>query len=168
MTELLDKEKPDGLGQYLKNKVEIKSISYEDSYVSSPFVVLIIGEFLHSLKSLYGHDWSNPRVTVKTSGVSETNKGHKTELGLQLKHNWKDDTTQEKVIERYLKNLGLEASCYINSFKSVSHHRPLTITWDNGNKTTIYLDHGVGFIDYADNNQRRLIEFDFKQNVDEQ
>lgn len=166
--ELLDKEKPDGLGQYLKNKVEIKSISYEDSYVSSPFVVLIIGEFLHSLKSLYGHDWSNPRVTVKTSGVSETNKGHKTELGLQLKHNWKDDTTQEKVIERYLKNLGLEASCYINSFKSVSHHRPLTITWDNGNKTTIYLDHGVGFIDYADNNQRRLIEFDFKQNVDEQ
>lgn len=166
--ELLDKEKPDGLGQYLKNKVEIKSISYEDSYVSSPFVVLIIGEFLHSLKSLYGNDWSNPRVTVKTSGVSETNKGHKTELGLQLKHNWKDDTTQEKVIERYLKNLGLEASCYINSFKSVSHHRPLTITWDNGNKTTIYLDHGVGFIDYADNNQRRLIEFDFKQNVDEQ
>lgn len=139
----------------------IEKLEYSDAYIRSPLVVLLLSEVLYQLKQL---TQSMPTLTIKTTAANDTRDAY------WLQDNWNDTVNQKMVIEKYFTDCGFENEseiCQIYQLNELSHHRSLTITWHDNSKTTIYFDHGFGFLkcqkDYSG-----LLNYPFKENHDQQ
>lgn len=146
------------LARHLTVKTSITAITYSDTYLKNPQVLLVLGEIIYALKQHYDMDWNDPTVMIKT-GMASNDFEPK-----QLKHNWKDSTTQKDVIKCYLEDLGFKVKTTIFKDKdsNIDHHRTLVINWADGSESFIHMDWGVGFWQYDDNTvEKNTVAFDF-------
>lgn len=148
----------DELEAYIQNH-DIVALEYSDAYVRSPLVLLLLNEVLYYLKQ---KNQSYPQLVIKTV---ETNQEY--ENPRFIYNNWDDSELQKDIIYQYMRDSGFDSNIdilKIYKISALSHHRHLTITWDNHRKTIIYFDHGFGFLKCNGED----ISYPFKSSIDEQ
>lgn len=135
--ERLFRARPDA-GQLVHAGEPIATVMYEDRYVRSPLMVRLLAEVLRPLSSMGGG--SAIRLVVRTAPPEEREG-----TPALLRHDWRDQTARDFVLETLLRNLGFSASLDVQSRNQLPHRRTLNIEWSNGSKLSIGLDQGLGY-----------------------
>ncbi len=121
----------------LNGSRKLKAITYTDSYICSPWSLLLFSKVIHSLKDR-SESWNNPVINLFT--------GEKTPspYARGLYAEWKINDLRASVLSSYMKKIGLETNIKIKPIKELPHGRTLLIEWDNNETTFIRFDHGIG------------------------
>lgn len=131
--------KSEKLAELVEAAPEIKSISYSDPYISSPWTLMLFSEIISGLKRVLKANWNNPVINL-TTGDRDPNPRLRGIIG-----EWQDQSTQREVAEQVFEYMGEELSLTFEKIKSMPHGRALVIAWETGDTTTVRFDHGMGF-----------------------
>ncbi|KZY60152.1 hypothetical protein A3742_15110 [Oleiphilus sp. HI0071] len=131
-------ESHEELNSKIAAKGELKSVSYVDSYVASPLNLLLFIEAVDGLKSLFGADWTNPPLSLRT-GLKESPSRRYNFYG-----EWSDSNVQKQVFEEAFEFMGENLSVQLSSIRELPHDRTISLVWDDGSVTKVRLDHGFG------------------------
>jgi len=128
----------DSLKSTFNSSKKLKEVSYSDSYICSPWSLLLLGELIDSLSTTIDESWGNPSIRLVTGEkvASFYAKG--------LYAEWKDNQTKIDVITSYFKEINHVIYVEVKPIKEMPHGRVLTLTWGDNSTTHIRFDHGVG------------------------
>lgn len=143
------------------------TVTYSDSYINTPESLLLFTEIMEGFKECFKSKWEKPR----TPWIKLVTRGIPTNKNLQgLTSAWgegkKTKKVQSNVMKSYLIGRGLDIEVEVSNRK-LPHARELDITWDDGAKTLIRLDQGVGSWVITQESHYHE-DFDHKTNVEKQ
>lgn len=117
---------------------KLAKITYEDKYINSPWIVLVIHNFLDALKKAMGSRWAVDSIELSSSKIFNPPKGW------LLARDFESSKEKESFIHRYLSDLTNKITVNIEDVHTIKHARVLTLSWEDGTVTRIRLDHGFG------------------------
>ena len=115
----------------------LKSISYSDSYINTPWSLMLFAEIMDSLKGLMSERWDKPDIKL-TTGDKESYRSAK---GLYAE--WSSNDKSD-VITEYFNQMDENINVQIKPIRDISHGRILSLYWDDDSVSHIRFDHGVG------------------------
>ncbi len=126
------------LKQKFENSGRLVKVIYMDSYVVSLWSFLLFSEMIDGLKKVASDKWENTRIDLVTGDkeASYTAKGYYSE--------WDDKDIMKKVMQSAFDEMDEQLNITVNDMKQMPHWRRLEIQWENGDKTFIRFDHGIG------------------------
>lgn len=131
-------EKSPALSSAIQADAQLESITYSDSYICSPWNLMLFAELIDGLKSAVSDSWSNPQISLLT-GDKPANPRAK---GLYAE--WCSSSEKSEVITEYFDQMGESICVNIKEHNDIAHGRVLTLAWAAGVKHTVRLDHGFG------------------------
>jgi DEAD/DEAH box helicase domain-containing protein len=131
-------EKSEALQASLNDSNALLKISYSDSYICSPWSLILFAEIIDSLKQSVGEAWASPSIRLVTAEKPANPKAK------GLYSEWDSSDVREQVISEYFEQMGEEIDVDIKHMKELSHGRILTLSWSDGSESHIRFDHGVG------------------------
>jgi hypothetical protein len=147
------------LKERLDKKVPIASVHFRDRYLSSPMNVRLLYEVLKGLTAFYGHFAVDTPVTLET--VDTVKQSYKWPDMLHM--DWQQRDQRNAVIQSLLKGIGETITLRGLPQRQTQHARDLSITWKDGARWTIRLDHGLTFLRSA-----TMMSFEFGDTSQEQ
>jgi hypothetical protein len=129
------------LKERLDKKVPIASVHFRDRYLSSPMNVRLLYEVLKGLTACNGHFAVGTPVTLET--VDSVKQSYKWPDMLHM--DWQQRDQRNAVIQSLLKGIGETITLRGLPQRQTQHARDLSITWKDGARWTIRLDHGLTF-----------------------
>ncbi len=117
---------------------KLSKVTYEDKYINSPWIVLIIHNVFDALRTAMGYRWSVDSIELNSSEIFTLPKG-----GL-IARDFESSDEKEGFIQEYLSNLANEIIVNLEDGRTMQHARILTLNWEDGTQTRIRLDHGFG------------------------
>lgn len=126
------------LSSKIGSGIELLDVEYSDSYVCSPWSLLLLGELVDGLKQKLGGAWSVRQIGVNTSDKisSMPSKG--------LYSEWPDNFIKARVIKGYFDYMGESCRVDVRPLREMPHGRILRLVWSDKAETLVRLDHGVG------------------------
>lgn len=131
-------EQSDSLKLSINGNSVLNKLTYSDCYVSSPWSLILFAEIVDSLKETLGSRWGSPELYL-TTGEKKINPNIK---GLYA--DWRNSLDRINVVKEYFRQLDENIDVDIKPIKELPHGRLLTLEWNDGFKSHIRLDHGVG------------------------
>lgn len=116
----------------------LQKVTYSDSYISSPWSLMLFAEIIDALKILLNNNWEHPSLNLLT-GDKESNCRAK---GLYAE--WYSQDKKSDVINEYFKQMDEEIDVTIMPIREMPHGRVLSLSWSDGSVSYIRFDHGVG------------------------
>jgi len=147
------------LKERLDKKVQIASVNFRDRYLSSPMNVRLLYEVLKGLTTFSGHLGVDTPVTLET--VDSVKQSYKWPDMLHM--DWQQRDQRNVVIQSLLKGIGETITLRGLPQRQTQHARDLTITWKDGARWTIRLDHGLTFL-----RSGTMMPFEFSDSSQEQ
>lgn len=148
---------------------KLVGVSYEDKYINSPWVVLIIHNVLNRLQVALQNRWVVSEVEIYSSEIFTSPKG------ALLTRDFESSIEKEEFIYQYLSGLANEVKVNLEDARAMPHARILILNWDDGTLTRIRLDHGFGnwkwdgrITEYIDNSIGWLEQIDVINRVEYQ
>jgi hypothetical protein len=116
---------------------KLKSITYQDPYVTSPLVARLLVDTLRSITGVSKQ--GEVTVVVETSQAGDRYR----EAGnpFDISHDWGEPRVQKDTIEAYARLHSLELKLL---HRSVPHGRFLRLSYEDGTRRQIVLDQGFG------------------------
>jgi DEAD/DEAH box helicase domain-containing protein len=142
----------------LAQQKPIANIVFRDKYFSSPMNVILLSEVVKGLCTYFGKFDASVQLVVETVDFVKQ-KYKPSEL---LHEDWQIRQHRNTVIENLLKISGGTVAIKEVPKHLAQHARDITITWVDGYKCTIRLDHGLSFMKCP------TVPFDFNKNPMEQ
>lgn len=119
----------------LEGAQKLDRVSYEDKYVRSPFIALVLGEVLRALAVRSGGTDSSTKLKLLTSQANSDR------YPSTIKDDFMQSKQQAEALAAALPGCKVEIGA-----QGLEHRRELKLVWAAGRKAVIRLDHGFGFL----------------------
>ena len=150
------------LEQKINSSVSLKSVSYSDCYICSPWSLMLLGESLNALKKSLGDSRCNElSIDIMTADKTANPRAR------GLYGEWDNKDEKITIIEKYVDGLlKVKPKVGVTSIKQMPHGRVMTLEWSDGKVMTVRLDHGFGC--WSISNSTRPSWFDINSTSGEQ
>ncbi len=130
------------LNERLAQRKPLASVEFRDKFFSSPMNVMLLAETVKGISGYFGQLDASVQLIVETVDfVKQTYKP--SEL---LHDDWQIRQHRNAAIEQLLRQTGGNVVIREVPKYQAQHARDITITWTDGTKCTIRLDHGLSFM----------------------
>lgn len=137
----------------------IRRVTYEDRYLKSPWVMVLLANFLKALG-----------LSAETEVVVKTTAGGSFRRGVMTWHDWQDSESQRVVSGTFIRAL-LKVSAVkvqvMDDKRQLSHRRIMTIELASGRTLKCVFDQGMGYWEMKSFSQK-LKRFDFELDPESQ
>jgi len=125
-----------GLQQQLKQS-SLVGFAYTDSYISSPWTLMLLGECIDELRQQLQERWKPALLQITTAQKQPNFRAN------WVYAEWPDELKVE-VIAEYVRQMNEQPQVAVLPLKEMPHGRSMQLKWDNNITTTIRFDHGFG------------------------
>ena len=137
------------LNEALSRRQSLATVDYSDRYVRSPVVARTLYEVVRALATLPGGIEASTSVRIVTASPALVDGGRGRALDPyrrrdSLWHEWADPERQRSALLGLLRTVCIP-QVDVRSDKRTPHHRELVLTWRDGDRLAIRLDHGLSF-----------------------
>ncbi|WP_157609021.1 DEAD/DEAH box helicase [Variovorax sp. Root411] len=122
----------------------ITAITYEDRYLATPISCALLVEAISGLKAMYEPlgGWANPVVQIMTMQIEQ---GHVARRRNHWAGDWEDSDTRGAAVEAAFEYCGIEGRVWSKRRSDTVHGRCLTIDFEDGSVSTVWLDQGFSY-----------------------
>ncbi|MBF0449993.1 MAG: DEAD/DEAH box helicase [Candidatus Magnetomorum sp.] len=131
--------KTPAIKRQLNSKQPLKKIIYNDRYLFSPLVFILLKKMLKELQSFQGGMRNQTRIEIHTQRLNTRNK-----TPFLINHDWCFADDRKTVFESILQ-LDNQPLIVEKAKKDIPHARSLDLIWSETIQFTICLDQGMGY-----------------------
>ena len=129
------------IAQRLRADYPIKEVVYQDRYVRSPLVAILVAEMFLGLARLAGTTSDNAKYRIVS-----TRPRRRTHKPRYISHDWQTVGQTKAGIEALFKTKKMKLDVVLRDIKYVRHPRECRISWEDGGSWRCRLEQGFGFL----------------------